>query len=104
MKELRLFACDSRWRVREAVAIGLQRVGDHDLDALFDAIEPWVTARPYLQRAAVAAVCEPRLAAFRPPRLRAYQGGRRMQPVRAHEAVVISAECAMGCWTKHPPG
>jgi len=27
-----------------------------------------------------------------------------MRPVRADEAVVISAECAMGRWTTHPPG
>jgi len=26
-----------------------------------------------------------------------------MRPVRAHEAVVISAECAMGRWTTHRP-
>jgi hypothetical protein len=37
-------------------------------------------------------------------RFRANQGGRRMRPVRAHEAVVISAECTMGRWTTHPPG
>jgi len=27
-----------------------------------------------------------------------------MRPVRADEAVVISAECAMGRWTTHRPG
>jgi hypothetical protein len=27
-----------------------------------------------------------------------------MQPVRAHETIVIRAECAMGCWTTQPPG
>jgi len=27
-----------------------------------------------------------------------------MRPVRAHEAVVVSAECAMGRWTTHRPG
>ena len=61
LEELRAYAVDPRWRVREAVAIALQRVGDHDLDALFRAIRPWVIGRPYLQRAAAAAVCEPRL-------------------------------------------
>jgi len=59
--ELRAHATDSRWRVREAVAIALQRLGDHSLDALFQVISSWTTARPYLQRAAVAAVSEPRL-------------------------------------------
>jgi len=41
MRELGLFASDSRWRDREAVAIGWQRVGDRDIDALFVAIDPW---------------------------------------------------------------
>ena len=61
LKELRDFACDSRWRVREAVAIGLQRVGDADMNALFSAVAPWAKGEPYVQRAAAAAVCEPRL-------------------------------------------
>jgi len=59
--DLRVHASDSRWRVREAVVIALQRVGDHHLDALFGIVQPWATGRPFLQRAAVAAVCEPRL-------------------------------------------
>ena len=35
-------------------------VGDHDVGALFGIVQPRGTARPFMQRAAVAAVCEPR--------------------------------------------
>ena len=58
---LRGHAADPRWRVREGVAMALQRLGDQDMDALFRVLEAWAGARPYLQRAAIAAVSEPRL-------------------------------------------
>jgi hypothetical protein len=59
--DLRRHACDSRWRVREGVVLGLQRLGDRSADGLLSIAESWTMARPYLERAAVAAVCEPRL-------------------------------------------
>ena len=34
LSQLREFASDSRWRIREAVAMALQRVGDADIDFL----------------------------------------------------------------------
>lgn len=59
---LRTLAADSRWRVREAVAIGLQRLGDADPGALEQLVLSWVDdPSPLVQRAAVAAICEPRL-------------------------------------------
>jgi hypothetical protein len=58
---LRAAAEDRRWRVREGVAMGLQRVGDVDADALLDEIETWVDGSPLVRRAAVAGACEPRL-------------------------------------------
>jgi len=58
---LRSRADDPRWRVREGVAMALQRWADRDPDAAFTAAETWATEGPYAQRAAVAAVCEPRL-------------------------------------------
>ncbi len=61
VNELRAHAADPRWRVREAVAIAFQRVGDQSVEALFRLIRPWVEDRPYVQRAAIAAVSEPRL-------------------------------------------
>ena len=61
MKALRALASDSRWRIREAVAMALQRVGDADMDALLDETEKWSSGNLLEQRAAIAALCEPRL-------------------------------------------
>ncbi len=59
--ELRELALDERWRVREGVARGLQRVGDADLARLASLTARWATDREQLvQRAALAAICEPR--------------------------------------------
>lgn len=59
--ELRRHAADTRWRVREGVAMALQRVGDADNSLLFQIVRGWTDDRAYVQRAAVAAVAEPRL-------------------------------------------
>ncbi|MFI2101686.1 HEAT repeat domain-containing protein [Isoptericola sp. NPDC019693] len=60
-------ATDRSWRVREAVAMALQRVGDHDPRALRTLVAAWVAdPHPLVRRAAVAGVCEPRL--LRDPR------------------------------------
>lgn len=58
---LRAAAGDARWRVRESVAIALQRWGDADLGSMADAIESWPGCGLLEARAAVAAICEPRL-------------------------------------------
>jgi hypothetical protein len=55
------FAGDERWRLREAVAIALQTLGDADPGALVAIAREWVEGTPYERRAAVAALCEPRL-------------------------------------------
>jgi hypothetical protein len=60
-------ARDPRWRIREAVATGLQRVGDRDLPRLVSLVDRWVLDEdPLIRRAAIAAVCEPRLLATQP--------------------------------------
>ena len=61
LAELRRHAADPRWRIREAVAMALQRYGDRDMEALLREMERWATGTPLEQRAAVAALCEPRL-------------------------------------------
>ncbi|MEI6777620.1 MAG: HEAT repeat domain-containing protein [Chloroflexales bacterium] len=61
LPRLRDLARDPRWRTREAVAMALQRLGDVDMAALIDAMESWATDTPLVQRAAAAALCEPRL-------------------------------------------
>lgn len=58
---LRRCASDPRWRLREAVAMALQRLGDADMDLLIQEMREWVPGAPLEQRAAAAALCEPRL-------------------------------------------
>ena len=56
---LRERANDAGWRVREAVAIALQRLGDEQPDMLADMARDWVTGTTLEARAAVAGVAEP---------------------------------------------
>jgi len=59
---LRRRAADDEWRIREAVAIGLQRLGDDRPDELARICLKWSRDDdPLVVRAAVAAVAEPRL-------------------------------------------
>ena len=61
---LRTHASDQRWRVREAVAMALQRLGDADPGRLKSLVLEWTSdADPLVLRAAAAAICEPRLLA-----------------------------------------
>jgi hypothetical protein len=62
LPRLKVLASDPRWRVREGVAIALQRIGDDDMDALIRAVIPWARDPDlFVRRAAIAGVCEPRL-------------------------------------------
>ena len=45
-ERLRGYAADSRWRVREAVAMALQRQGDADLPRLLTLVRDWA-AEPW---------------------------------------------------------
>jgi hypothetical protein len=58
---IRKFASDPRWRLREAVAMALQRWGDVDMSALIEEMQIWSAGNLYEKRAAIAALCEPRL-------------------------------------------
>lgn len=58
---LRTFASDPRWRLREAVAMALQRLGDVNMPVLISEMRNWAMGSPLEQRAAAAALCEPRL-------------------------------------------
>jgi hypothetical protein len=61
LKTLRRFASDPRWRIREAVAMALQRLGDANMERLIAEMHAWGLGTPLEQRAAAAALCEPRL-------------------------------------------
>lgn len=62
LADLADLADDPRWRIRECVAIALQRWGSTDLSELLEVMAPWAASTDRLrQRAAVAALCEPSL-------------------------------------------
>jgi len=58
---LRLLASDPRWRIRECVAMALQIFGEEHMDELIKEMEFWAEGNSYEKRAAVAALCEPKL-------------------------------------------
>jgi hypothetical protein len=58
---LRLLASDERWRVREATAMALQRFGEANMDELLWEMSEWGKGNLLEKRAAVAALCEPKL-------------------------------------------
>ncbi len=61
LARLREFASDPRWRIREGVAMALQRIGDSNMEYLVSEMEQWCKGAPLEQRAAAAGLCEPRL-------------------------------------------
>ena len=60
-KNLRGFASDQRWRIREAVAIALQTVGAWNMNLLLQEMRVWSKGNHLERRAVVAALCEPKL-------------------------------------------
>lgn len=62
LAELHEHARDPRWRIREAVAMAFQDAGRADPGALVDLLQPWLSdPEPLVQRAVMAALCEPAL-------------------------------------------
>ncbi len=61
LETLRKCASDSRWRVREGVAMALQRLGDTHMSRLLREMERWSEGNFLEIRAAAASLCEPRL-------------------------------------------
>jgi hypothetical protein len=60
---LRDRASDPRWRIREAVALGLQEYGQTSMERLLEMMEEWSKGTLLERRAVVATLCEPRLLA-----------------------------------------
>jgi hypothetical protein len=58
---LRDRASDSRWRIREAVALGLQKYGQTSIERLLEMMEEWSKGTLLERRAVVASLCEPSL-------------------------------------------
>jgi hypothetical protein len=61
LERLRPFISDPRWRLREGVAMALQRVGKADMERLLSIAGDWIQGNRLEQRAAVAALAEPAL-------------------------------------------
>jgi HEAT repeat protein len=61
MTWLQELASDPRWRVREGVAIALQRIGRESMPHLLAEMQAWSGESPYVQRAAAAGLSEPAL-------------------------------------------
>ena len=61
LEMLRKCASDPRWRVREGVAMALQRLGDADMGRLLSEMERWSRGNFFEMRAVAASLCEPQL-------------------------------------------
>jgi hypothetical protein len=61
---LRDHANDPRWRMREGVAMALQRWGRVDMPDLLAEMDDWSQGSLFEQRAAAAALCEPALLGY----------------------------------------
>ncbi len=59
LPRLRALASDPRWRIREGVAMALQRLGKADMRTLLSEMQTWAVGNDYERRAAAAALCEP---------------------------------------------
>jgi hypothetical protein len=102
---LRALANDPRWRVREAVAMALQRLGDADSGRMREVIQSWKDGTLLEQRAAAAAICEPRLlrephsAAFALDLLQSITQGMANFPNRRSEEYRVLRKALGYCWS-----
>jgi hypothetical protein len=58
---LRNYASHTSWRIREAVAMGIQEISVDNIEKTLENIEPWIDGNFLEQRAVVAGLCEPKL-------------------------------------------
>jgi hypothetical protein len=101
-----LAARDPRWRVREGVALGLQRLAERDPMGFSEVLDAWRgDPDPLVQRARAAAVCEPAL--LRDPTLAALAlevcweatAVLRASPDRGSEGVRVLRQTLGYCWS-----
>ena len=66
VRRLREVANDGRWRMRDGVAMALQRIGERDFDAVTDILDGWLPDANLLEeRAIVAALAHPPMLRYR---------------------------------------
>jgi hypothetical protein len=61
LSTLRILSSDSRWRIRESVAMALQMYGVSNMDELIHIMAEWSLGNCLEKRAVAAALCEPKL-------------------------------------------
>ncbi len=61
LASVRAFAVHESWRIREAVAIGIQEIAADNTHTIIDLLERWMDGNALERRAVVAALCEPKL-------------------------------------------
>lgn len=61
LPDLRTRASDPRWRIREAVAMGLQIIGKYNPEFFREICPDWISGNYYEIRASIAGISEPRL-------------------------------------------
>ncbi len=61
LEKIRGYASHRSWRIREAVAIGIQEVAALKMHEIIDYLEKWLDGNELEKRAVVAALCEPKL-------------------------------------------
>ena len=61
IKYLSKYASHGSWRIREAVAIGIQEIAEKKMELVLKSLEPWARGNALEKRAVVAALCEPKL-------------------------------------------
>ena len=83
---LRPFASDPRWRLREGVAMALQRLGKVDMPALLAAMQSWSAGTWLEKRAAAATLAEPALLHNQKDALQALQILERITASMEHSA------------------
>ncbi len=59
--EIRSYASHESWRIREAVAIGIQEIAEKNMTEIIDSLEKWMDGNDLEKRAIVASLCEPKL-------------------------------------------
>jgi hypothetical protein len=61
LKKIRNYASHRSWRIREAVAIGIQEIAGDRMDEVISGFGSWMAGNDLEKRAVVAALCEPKL-------------------------------------------
>ena len=61
LEDIRKYASHSSWRIREAVAIGIQEIASGNMDQILRGLKKWMSGNELEKRAVVAALCEPKL-------------------------------------------